>query len=289
MPDSSRGIPKVTVSRENDMRLRPAGKMCAPAGLPNLPGGLMRAHSEPTMVLTCPGGWLHHHQEHKATLGREFRDRQRATASHNSDVVRAAAGGGTAVSSAARPTVPAAAGEALPGRAPGTAGARAAAGRGPLQAAEFDPRRHGWPDPRARPERARLSDPGLPGSWSRQIGKATDHNGYGADGRVDRADVQVTAVSGGAPAWFTGTRDLPGPRGTRQQPVRRCPHVSIEGRELRIRAKTYVLGEGMATLEVRHDRPTPPTPAGRQGHGHRAGHPAERCHLEMGGCQLTQQ
>lgn len=282
MSVSGKGVPKVTVSRENDMRLRPAGKMCAPAGLPNLPGGLMRAHSQPQMVLTCPGGWFHHHQEHKASLGREFRDRQRATLSHNGNVVNGIAGDATASLRPASSTA------ALPGggKKQGVRQLQLSAEKDLL--AEYDARRHGWPDPRAQAERNRQADPTQPGSWSWQIGKATNHNGYGIDGRVDKSDIQITAVSGDAPGWFTGTRDLPGPYGTRKNPVRRHPQVTIEGREVKVRAKTYLIGNDMTTIEQRHDRPTPPTPVQQNRYSYKTDHRGEQCHLEMGGCQFKQ-
>jgi len=117
--------------------------------------------------------------------------------------------------------------------------------------------------------------------------KARDHNGYGLDGIVDRRDLQVTAVSEDAPGWMIGTRTLSGPLWTKKNPVRRCPFVHIDGKNLKIQARTYAQGPGLSCIEQMHDRSTPPTPARviRAPRYDDMENKAERCNLELGGCQ----
>jgi len=128
------------------------------------------------------------------------------------------------------------------------------------QTTGYDVTKHGWYHPCGQAEYARLADQKQPGSWAWMMHKAKDHNGYGEDGLVDIRDIQPTAVSGEGPHWFVGTRTCPGPKATKKNPVMRCPYVQIEGREVKIQAKSYTLGDGMSAVEHLHDRATPPTP-----------------------------
>jgi len=232
----------------------------------------------PNAVLTCPGGWLEYDRSLAAGFGREHRDQQSLALTMHHTV----ASGRWA--------------EAMPHSHIG-APQRALAGGGGTQgactirpassAANFDATKHSWHHPAGQAEVLRLADQKQPGSWAKMMHKARDHNGYGDDGIVDARDVQITAVSGDAPDWFNGTRTLPGPRGTKKHPVRRCPFVQIEGKTVKVRARTYSLGDGLSTVERYHERPSPPTPApGLRARRHDDGeNKAKRCNLELGGCQ----
>lgn len=127
------------------------------------------------------------------------------------------------------------------------------------------------------------------------IRKAQDHTGYAGTCQTG-IDVQRTAISGDAPAWMTGVRTVPGPFGTRKFPVRRCPEVRIEGKQLQVRAKTYTQGCSLDAIEHVCDGPQPPPPAPpdpalaraedlRLGRGPTNVSSPRRCHLESGGCQ----
>jgi len=152
--------------------------------------------------------------------------------------------------------------------------------------AGFDVSKHGWHHPAAQARRLELADPARPGCWAEAMRKAKDHTGYGERGLVDTRQIQITAVSGDAPGWFNGTRTLPGPRGTKKHPVRRCPLVQLEGKAFTVRARTFELGEGLSTSEHYHDRHTPPTPVPvvRAGRYDDTENKATRNNLERG-CQ----
>lgn len=158
---------------------------------------------------------------------------------------------------------------------------------------DYDASKHGWYDPRGQDERVRLTEPSEPGSWAWTMRKARDHVGYGDDGVVNWGDVQCSAVSGDTPDWFVGSRTLPGPYGTRKHPVRRCPVVEIDGKQMRIRAKTYGHGPGLSVTETLHETQKPCTPMaksirdGRVPEKNRDAHVATRSNLEMGGCQTV--
>jgi hypothetical protein len=91
--------------------------------------------------------------------------------------------------------------------------------------------------------------------------KARDHVGYGDDGIVNWGDVQTSAVSGDVPDWFVGPRTQVGPMNTKYVPVRRCPVVKIQGKEMTIRAKSYEQGAALDTVETLHPGPKPVRPA----------------------------
>jgi hypothetical protein len=91
--------------------------------------------------------------------------------------------------------------------------------------------------------------------------KARDHVGYGDDGVVNWGDVQSTAVSGDNPDWFVGPRTQPGPFNTKYVPVRRCPVVKIQGKDMKIMAKSYEQGMCLDVVETLHPGPKPATPA----------------------------
>jgi len=59
------------------MKLKPAGKVCAPEGLPYLPGGLMRSFSQPSVALGCPGGGLAEQQRQHASRSRAYQEELR--------------------------------------------------------------------------------------------------------------------------------------------------------------------------------------------------------------------
>mmetsp|Transcript_41785 Transcript_41785/g.120710 ORF Transcript_41785/g.120710 Transcript_41785/m.120710 type:complete len:307 (-) Transcript_41785:82-1002(-) len=271
---------KVTVCFETDALLNPAGKKCHPMGLPNLPGGLSRCHSMPNAVLSCPGGWLEHDRQRQAARSSEHQERQRETMRMRHTV----GSGAWAEASTHLRSSSASSRLGLPGGG-ATQGPKVM--RPHSNSAEYDPAKHGWYHPAGQAELARLRDQRQPGSWASVMFKARDHGGYGDDGLVDYRDVQVTAVSGDAPAWFTGTRTLPGPRSTKAVPVRRCPFVQIEGKNVKVQARTYKMGDAMCTLETFHDRSAPPTPVPviRAPRHDDMENKAKRCNLEFGGCQ----
>ncbi|CAE8688856.1 unnamed protein product [Polarella glacialis] len=248
--------PRVRVCGETDLALNPPGKVCAPMGIPHLPGGLHRSQSQPNMAVTCPSGWASNTQKSKAAKGRGFQERQRESAVLSHSMAAGSWGdlSATLRTSSSQSSLPgryrdksATLYRALPVR-PTTGDA----------ADKYDVSKHGWYHPLGQQEQNCLADQHEVGSWAWTMHKARNHIGYGDDGRVDKADIQSTAVSGDAPAWLVGTRTLPGPFGTKKYPVRRAPYVKIDGKEVRIRAKTYAMGPGLSTIETTHDGPHPP-------------------------------
>lgn len=116
----------------------------------------------------------------------------------------------------------------------------------------YDPRKHGWHDPRGQAENTRLCDPPAARSHAWNSRKARDHIGYGEDGMVSWGDIQSTAVSQDGPTWFVGTRTVPGPFSTKTVPVRRCPLVHLDGQTVRARGKTYEHAGNLRTVETLH-------------------------------------
>lgn len=152
----------------------------------------------------------------------------------------------------------------------------------------FDSTKHGWYSPQGMAEEFRLAEPAETGSWAWSMRKAQDHIGYGESGHVDINNVQITAVSGDTPEWYLGTRTLAGPLGTRKLPVRRCPHVEIDGKQVRVRAKTFTQGDSLNTIEQLHERHSPPTPVLKSkpvSYFYKE-NPCTRSNLKAGGCQV---
>lgn len=246
---------KVIVSNDNDLLLNPPGKICAPMGIPHRSGGLLRSQSQPNMAMTCPTGWAAHDQKVIASRGREFKEKRRQAAMMSHSL---SSGVWAELDATMRPVTSAATLSSLPGGGR-TQGSRVLRSAGSLD--DYDPSKHGWYHPLGQLERQRLADTNEQGSWVWTMGKARDHIGYGTDGVVDGGDVQPTAVSADAPQWLIGTRTLAGPFSTKTVPVRRCPRIDIEGREMKVRARTYIQGEGLSAIEVLGDSSKPPTPA----------------------------
>jgi len=232
----------------------------------------------PNQVFAGPGSWLDHDRLRLASRGREYQDRLT-----DSMRMRHTASGGawgeldlfTRPSTSSRPVPAGGASQGPRDLRPRTS------------AAEYDPAKHGWYHPCGQAEMARLADQKQKNSWAWTMHKARDHNGYGEDGLVDARDIQITAVSGDTPDWFLGTRTLAGPLSTKKHPVRRCPFVQIDGKTVRVQAKTYAQGDGMGAIESLHDRNTPPTPVPiiRAPRYDDMESKATRCNLELGGCQ----
>lgn len=279
------GRPKgsaLEVTADNDMRLNPSGKQCAPAGRPHLPGGMQRTHSEPNGVLTAPGRWLHDHQSQQATMHREHQDRQRA-----SSLLSASMTGGLWADNNSRPsTCP----EGLPAGGH-TQGARHLRPSSSASSIGYDNTKHHWYHPKGMAESARLVEPGDSASWAWTMRKARDHVGYGDDGVVNWGDVQCTAISADTPDWLVGPRTLPGPRGTRKCPVRRCPVVQIDGKTMRTRAKTFKQGHHLDTIETLHETQRPASSARHVPKKNPLAY-ENRCkinHLDHGGCQTKKE
>jgi len=140
----------------------------------------------------------------------------------------------------------------------------------------YDPRRHGWYDPRGLAETHRLSsqerfedkDPthiqchlGVsqresnlvagPASWTWMMNKARNHIGAGVDGIMDSTDVCSTMISGDTPTWMVGLRTVNGPFNCKSVPSRRCPKNWIDGdsQRLLVRSRTYEQGPNMDITE----------------------------------------
>merc|ERR1719198_1923799 len=103
-----------------------------------------------------------------------------------------------------------------------------------------------------------------PGSWTWTMNKARNHIGAGINGTMDSSDVSSTMVSADSPDWFVGLRTLDGPFNCKAVPVRRCPKNYIEGKQLRVRARTYEQGENMDITEHLQETSRVPTPASRR-------------------------
>lgn len=146
---------------------------------------------------------------------------------------------------------------------------------------------HGWHDPHGQMETNRLNDPSRGRSWAWTMRKARDHIGYGDDGMVNWGDVQGTAVSGDNPDWFVGTRTVPGPFSTKTVPVKRCPFVHIDGKEMRVRAKSYQQGPHLNTGETLHATHKVPAQAKKKAfiNPMEQVNRAKLCSLVHGGCQ----
>lgn len=249
--------PRVRVSTETDIVFGMDQKPCARMGLPHLPGGPERSTLEPTKVLTCPGGWLDRQVKRRDVAGLEYSQRLKDTTKMST-----MAGGGALSAQCA----------AMGGRSLSTG---ALAGGGHTQGAKrlqpspsagaYDPSKHGWYHPRGQMEERRLADQKEPGGWAWTMHKARDHNGFGEDGIVDKRDNTTAAVSEDAPHHFCGThgvKTLKGPWGTRKNPIRRCPFVTIdpENQRVRIQARSYRQGENMSIHETLYDGPDLPPP-----------------------------
>jgi len=203
----------------------------------------------PNDVLAGPGSWLEQDRARLNSSGREHRTMQKELMTMRSTV----AGGAWADATAHLRPSSSSQVHTAGGTVQGAKHVRP-------QTSGYDIAKHGWYHPCGQAELTRLADQKQRGSWAWMIHKAKDHNGYGEDGQVDVRDIQPTAISGDSPPWFTGTRTFPGPKATKKNPVMRCPYVQIEGKEVKIQAKTYSLGEGLSAIEHLHDRTTPPTP-----------------------------
>lgn len=218
----------------------------------------MRSQSMPNSITCAPGSWLHHKTLLADSRSQMHRDQMRETSNLSANMAGGSWGGHAGTM---RPPHTIKAEVSPAGGA--THGPKLL--RPSSSAAHFDATKHGWHHPHGAAESRRLADQKADGSWSWTMGKARNHTGYGDDGKVDKRDVQVTAVSGDGPSWFIGTKTVYGPRHTESVPVRRCPFVDIvevEGGkpQLRIQAKTYTTGFGLSAMEVTHDSPVPPKP-----------------------------
>lgn len=274
---------KVRIGKDNDMKLRPAGKRCAAAGLPNLPGGMMRCHSMPGRALTCPSGWLAEelHRSHRRSS--QHTETLRATSAHSASLHD---GSCADLHSTLRPSTVAIERCAGGGRTQGARTMRPMT-EGAIPYSAFSSQSHGWHDPRGQMEATRLNDPSQEKSWAWTMRKARDHIGYGDDGCVNWGDVQGTAISGDNPDWFVGTRTVPGPFSTKTVPVKRSPFVHIEGQNMRVRAKSYVQGPHLNTLETIHPTNKVPEKPKRKAYINpmEAVNKAKLCSLVHGGCQ----
>merc|ERR1719235_738641 len=181
-------VPKVVIGKENDMKLKPPGKRCARAGLPNLPGGMMRCHSMPGRALTCPTGWLAEELERNRRQSSQHRETLRATSSLSASLHD---GSHSDLHSTLRPSTVALERCAGGGRTQGARSMRPMT-QGAVHRGMYDSRFHGWHDPRGQLEATRLNEPAQPRSWAWTMRKARDHLGYGADGMVSTGDVQGT-------------------------------------------------------------------------------------------------
>lgn len=137
--------------------------------------------------------------------------------------------------------------------------------------AGYQASRHGWYDPRGKAENTRLScadrlpdGSAIPGSWTWMINKAHNHIGAGVTGILDGTDVCGTMVSGDAPDWFIGVRTMDGPFNCKAVPVRRCPKNYIEGKTLRVQARTYKQGDCLDVTDRIEDCSRLPTPERRR-------------------------
>lgn len=233
----------------------------------------------PGMAISAPGGWLADDLRRNKLKSKDHQERL-----HNTAVLSASMTSGTwsELSSTLRPST------TTNARIPGGGRTQGALSMRPntVDAGAYDETKHGWHDPRAQAEYARLGVPAEPRSWAWMMRKARDHVGYGDDGVVNWGDIQVTAVSGDGPEWAVGPRTLPGPYATRKVPVRRCPVVEIDGQQMRIRAKTFERGESLSTVEHLHESQNPPTPARKEkAPAQTQEHKARYCSLHMGGVQ----
>lgn len=279
-------VPRVTISHENDMTLNPPGKRCAAAGLPNLPGGLMRCHSMPGRALTCPSGWLAEEKRRNHEQSAQHKETMRATSSLSASMHN---GSWSELHSTIRPSTVALERCAGGGRSQGARSMRPMS-QGAMSYSSYNPEKHGWHDPRGQMEQTRLNDPYQGKSWAWTMRKAKDHIGYGDSGNIGWGDVQSTAVSGDGPDWFVGTRTVPGPQSTKTVPVRRCPFVHIEGQIMRARGKKYQQGPHLNTHETMHETNKVPDNPKRKvkddlAYAMRDINRAKSCNLMHGGCQ----
>lgn len=290
------GFAKVQVCVDNDLKLNPPGKMCAPAGTKHLPGGMQRSQSNPNRAMVCPGGPSDLEQRRLGARNRRYQDDMRSTWTLNSSI---SSGSWDDASLTIRPTTSTS--DPMPGggRKQGAVIDVRPSSTGTIG---YNPAKHSWCHPLGRAEYARLggltSKPTTePGSWAWTCLKARDHNGYGDDGMVTWGDVQNTVVSEDAPAWLVGTRSCPGPCGTKKFPVRRCPLVTLEGHEVRVQAKTYKQGPYLDTMEILHDSAVPPAVVRARAQAPRKKYPLDGCDFNQakmnnfeysgmaGGCQ----
>jgi len=137
----------------------------------------------------------------------------------------------------------------------------------------------------------------VPGSWTWTMNKARNHIGAGMTGIIGPGDVCSTMVSGDTPDWFIGLRTQLGPFNCKAVPVRRCPRNYIEGKTLRVQARTFEQGDCLDVTDHLQDVSRAPTPErlrpriseplwrkefkGDQVDGRAASRPAT---LEYGGC-----
>lgn len=300
---------RVQPSYEQDNALNPPGKQCAPLGMPHRPGHLSRSHSS-SAILTCPGGWLDETQRREVSLSSGHKERMRSTMTNWDSMARSdfagtiaprpstvhisapgalsASGGG--LTQGARQVRPVTSAFTATGDRPASS-SRYNGGAGFRycdSAKAYNHEKHGWHDPRGQAEAERLARPSEVGSWAWTMRKARDHVGYGDDGVVNWGDIQSSAVSGDVPDWFIGPRTQPGPMNTKYVPVRRCPVVKIQGKEMTIRAKSYEQGPCLDTLETLHPGPQPATPARKERAKSLATmmereHEAKRCNFHSGG------
>ena len=247
-----RKAPRVRVSHEVERALLPAGKRCAPMGTLHLPGTVQRCQSAPNMVLTSPIGWAADTLRSSQSKRDEFREHRYESAKLVHAMTTGAWGD---LTSTLRPGTAAPMGPTAGGK---TQGARDRRPSSVGNLGKYEADKHGWYHPLGQAETRRLKDMDQEGSYVWIMQKSNIHTGYGPDGRVNRNDVQITAVSGNGPDWLIGTRTLPGPFTTKKVPVRRCPMARIEGDEMKVRGKTYEQGEGLSIIETLHDTAVPP-------------------------------
>jgi hypothetical protein len=136
--------------------------------------------------------------------------------------------------------------------------------------ADYRPSAHGWHVPQGLAESRRLATDirlpdgaAIPGTWTWTLKKAKDHIGAGNCGIMAREDVSSTMVSADSPDWFCGLRTVAGPFNCNAVPVRRCPKNYIDGKQLRVRARTYEQGGCMDITEHLQDTSRVPTPSVR--------------------------
>jgi len=251
----------------------------------------MRAHSQPSAVIASPGSLLFEDRRQQAEGGLRHVEHTRGMAKLAHDMSR-----GSAVDY--RPVIVAPATKRSLSATAASASMKGSLNLSGLTEDAFDgfnSRKHGWHIPHAHAEQTRLLDPAQEGSWAWTMRKARDHIGYGdiSNPCVNRSDFQGTTVSGDAPNWFIGLRTMPGPMSTKAVPARRCPRVTVEGKNMKVRSKTFERGDCLSTTVHVHDSSRPPTPPPRQDTRpkwmiaanveHLETPRAKRCHLQGSG------
>mmetsp|Transcript_102012 Transcript_102012/g.233647 ORF Transcript_102012/g.233647 Transcript_102012/m.233647 type:complete len:236 (+) Transcript_102012:205-912(+) len=113
----------------------------------------------------------------------------------------------------------------------------------------YNPHKTGWYHPAAQAQNEMLCNDGGARSWAADIRKSKDHVGYG-DGTIGYGDVQESAISRGAPHWFSGVRMVPGPYG-----VPRFPAIGIEEGKLQTHYPKFTKGPNLSIIQDAPDEP----------------------------------